>query len=73
MPHHGSKLENVLFPGFHLVFLSELSRQFCTTFDVLRADIVDGDLDAVCRVGDLDDNKDEGRQRGEDTTEPLTW
>lgn len=53
MPHHISQLENVLLPGFHLILFSELFSKFSTSFDVFRANIIDGDLNTIRGVGHL--------------------
>ena len=52
-PHHRAELEHVLLPRHRLVLLAELARQHLAPLDVLRADKVARDLDAVREVAYL--------------------
>lgn len=53
IPHHRLQLQDILLPHLALVLLAELFRQLGAAVDVFRADIVNGDLDRIGQVRDL--------------------
>jgi hypothetical protein len=53
-PHHRPELQHVLLPDLRLILLLELARELLAPRNVLRADKVDRDFDAVGHVCHLD-------------------
>lgn len=54
-PHERAELENVLLPGHRLVLLAELLSESFAALDVVRADKVACDLDAIRKIAYLHD------------------
>lgn len=52
-PHHSLQLQDILFPDLTLILFAELLGQLDATVDVLRANVVGGDLDRVGKIGNL--------------------
>lgn len=52
-PHHRLQLQDILFPDLTLILFAELLGQLDATVDVLRANVVGGDLDRVGKIGNL--------------------
>ena len=53
--HERAELENVLLPGHRLVLLAELLSESFAALDVVRADKVACDLDAIRKIAYLHD------------------
>ena len=52
-PHQRTELKNVFFPGHRLVLLAELPCESLAAVDIVRADKVARDLDAIGQITDL--------------------
>ena len=53
VPHHGSQLQYILFPGGTPILLTELVRQFFAAIYISGTNEVNRDLDAVTHVAHL--------------------
>lgn len=53
-PHHGLELQNILLPRLTLILTPKLLRQLLAPLHVFRRNKVDGDLDAVADITNLE-------------------